>query len=69
MLSRGQKQAMIWIASVIKNPPMVIIDEGFNSLDQSVKEKIEPGLISWLSKRKSVVIDHEGFLEEKMNIN
>lgn len=62
MISRGQKQAAMLIAAVIKDPDKIIIDEGINSLDAEIKAKIIEPLNIWLSNRKTIFIDHENIL-------
>ena len=61
-ISRGQKQAVVLISAIVKDPPQVIIDEGLNSLDNIIKLQIKASLIRWLSKRKSIVIEHENYI-------
>lgn len=62
--SRGQKQALVLMSAVLKNPANVIIDEGLNSLDVDVKARIKYPLLQWLEQRRSVVIEHGEFLFE-----
>ncbi len=61
-VSRGQKQAVVLIAAVVKDSPYVVVDEGLNSLDSNLKLSIREPLLAWLEKRRSVVIEHEKYL-------
>lgn len=63
LISRGQKQITALIGAIIKDPPLLFIDEGFNSVDSKLKKAIKEPLINWLQRRKVVIVDHNGYLE------
>jgi ATP-binding cassette, subfamily B, bacterial len=63
LISRGQKQVSALIGAIIKDPSLLFIDEGFNSIDAKLKEAIKDPLSIWLSNRKVIVVDHNGYLE------
>lgn len=65
MISRGQKQAVMLISAVIKDPDKIIIDEGLNSLDKEIKTNIKEPLKDWLCNRKTIFIDHENMLSNE----
>jgi len=61
-ISLGQKQAAVLIGAVLSNPPRIIVDEGLNSLEADVKVRLRAGLLAWLERRRSIVIEHDGYL-------
>lgn len=63
-ISRGQKQAAVLVSAVVKNPRLLVVDEGFNSLDLTLKAQIKAGLLAWLNARKSIMIEHGEYLFE-----
>ncbi len=63
--SQGQKQAAVLISAIVRDPENVVLDEGVNSLEGRLKEEIGDGLITWLSERRSVVIEHDGYLSSR----
>lgn len=63
LISRGQKQAAILMAAVVRNSERIILDEGINSLDINIRTKIKEPLMNWLNNRKAIIIEHDAFLK------
>jgi len=63
MISRGQKQVITLIAAIVKDPPMIFIDEGLNSLSYNLRESIREPLSKWLKQRKVIIVDHNDYFE------
>jgi ABC-type multidrug transport system fused ATPase/permease subunit len=58
LISRGQKQITALLGAIVRNPPLLFIDEGFNSIDRKLREEIDVPLHCWLANRKVIVVDH-----------
>ena len=57
-LSGGQKQRTALARALIKNPPILILDDAFSSVDAETEEKILSGLRSFLRARTTILISH-----------
>ena len=57
-LSGGQKQRTALARALIKNPPILILDDAFSSVDAETEEKILSGLRSFMSARTTILISH-----------
>lgn len=55
-LSGGQRQRVALARALIKEPDLLLIDEGLNSLDQKNKERLTHLLISLQEKKKFTLI-------------
>lgn len=57
-LSGGQKQRTALARAIIKNPPILILDDAFSSVDVETEEKILAGLKRFMAGRTTLLISH-----------
>jgi len=57
-LSGGQKQRTALARAIIKNPPILILDDAFSSLDTETEENILDRLRRFRAKRTTLLISH-----------
>jgi len=57
-LSGGQKQRTALARAIIKNPPLLILDDAFSSVDVETEEKILSGLKAFMAGRTTLLISH-----------
>jgi ABC-type multidrug transport system fused ATPase/permease subunit len=57
-LSGGQRQRLSIARAVLKNPPILILDEATSSLDTESEKLVQDALAKVMSNRTSVVIAH-----------
>jgi ATP-binding cassette, subfamily B, multidrug efflux pump len=57
-LSGGQKQRAALARAIIKNPPILILDDALSSVDAETEEKILARLRDFMSGRTTVLISH-----------
>ncbi len=57
-LSGGQKQRLSIARAVLKNPPLMILDEATSSLDTESEKLVHNALINLMKNRTSIVIAH-----------
>ena len=57
-LSGGQQQRLSIARAVLKNPPIMILDEATSSLDTEIEKLVQDALIKMMENRTSLVIAH-----------
>ena len=57
-LSMGEKQRLTIARALLRNPPVVILDEATSSVDVGTEREIQQGLINLFASRTSLVIAH-----------
>lgn len=57
-LSAGERQLLSFARIVLKNPPIIILDEATSSIDTQTEKKIQQALEIMLSGRTSIIIAH-----------
>ena len=57
-LSGGQKQRTALARAIIKNPPILILDDAFSSVDTETEEEILSHLRRFMEKRTTLLISH-----------
>lgn len=58
LLSRGQAQRLGLARAIIKNSPIVLLDEAFSGLDPLTEAEVWRNLEGWLHERTAIVITH-----------
>jgi len=57
-LSGGQKQRTALARAIIKNPPVLILDDAFSSVDVETEEEILKQLKQFMTGRTTLLISH-----------
>ena len=57
-LSMGEKQRLTIARALLRNPPVVILDEATSSVDVATEREIQRGLANLFASRTSLVIAH-----------
>jgi len=57
-LSGGQKQRAALARAIIKNPPILVLDDAFSSVDVETEEQILKGLKTFMQGRTTLLISH-----------
>ncbi|MBI3890356.1 MAG: ATP-binding cassette domain-containing protein [Candidatus Wallbacteria bacterium] len=58
MLSGGQRQRTCIARALVREAPIVVIDDALSSVDTATEEEILGGLKRWLAGRTALVISH-----------
>ncbi|KKN93084.1 hypothetical protein LCGC14_0201730 [marine sediment metagenome] len=58
-LSGGQARRLALARVVLKNPPLVILDEPFSGLDEPTRRRIQANLDPWLAGRSVLMLGHD----------
>lgn len=66
-LSGGQKQCIAIARALVKDAPIVIMDEPLSALDPLLKDQVLSGIRKFLSKRTLIMISHEDFSENRLH--
>lgn len=61
MLSGGQKQRMVLARALLKNSPVLIMDESLSAVDTQTEKNIINNLNSYLSGKTTIIITHRIF--------
>jgi ATP-binding cassette, subfamily C, bacterial CydC len=57
-LSGGEGRRLALARVLLRDAPMVILDEPFSGLDQATRERIKPGIDAWLQGRTTLLLGH-----------
>lgn len=57
-LSGGEGRRLALARVLLRTVPVVILDEPFSGLDQVTRERIKPGLDTWLQGRTVLLLGH-----------
>jgi len=66
-LSGGQRQLVFWIRCLLKNNPIVLMDEPTSSLDMNNKNMLFRLLDELMRDRTVIIITHDDFILNKMD--
>ncbi len=57
-LSGGQARRLALARLILRDPPILLLDEPFSGLDQATEQRILARLAPWLSTRHAVIVTH-----------
>jgi ATP-binding cassette, subfamily B, bacterial len=57
-LSGGQKQRIALARAIVRDPPILVLDEATSAIDSEVEGRIFAGLESWLARRTVLAMAH-----------
>jgi ATP-binding cassette subfamily C protein LapB len=61
-LSGGQRQAIAVARALISDPPILVMDEPSNSMDNTTEEMLKSRLSTWLDSKTLVLVTHRASL-------
>ena len=65
--SGGEGRRLVLARVLLKNAPLVILDEPFSGLDAATRERVSARLEPWLADRTALLLGHDAALLPKVD--